>query len=56
MPLVLDDEPTGLAMYRTGQIDTGPGLQWDVRQSDLEWLKRSHPYLRSQDILANNVR
>jgi peptide/nickel transport system substrate-binding protein len=52
---VLEDESTGLAMYRTGQIDAGPGLQWDVRQPDLESLKQSHPQLRYQDILANNV-
>jgi peptide/nickel transport system substrate-binding protein len=53
--LVLDDESTGLAMYRTGQIDVGPGLQWDVRQADLEALKHSHPHLHYQDMLANNV-
>src|SRR5256885_3709252 len=53
--LVLDDESTGLAMYRTGQIDAGPGLQWDVRQADLAALKRSHPHLHYQDMLANNV-
>src|SRR5262247_3898133 len=53
--LVLDDESTGLAMYRTGQIDAGPGLQWEVRQADLEALKHSHPHLRYQDMLANNV-
>src|SRR3989454_6731089 len=53
--LVLEDESTGLAMYRTGQIDAGPGLQWDVRQADLEALKHSHPHLHYQDMLANNV-
>jgi peptide/nickel transport system substrate-binding protein len=53
--LVLDDESTGLAMYRAGQIDTGPGLQWDVRQADLDALKHSHPHLYYQDMLANNV-
>src|SRR5437899_2987150 len=42
-------------MYRTGQIDAGPGLQWDVRQADLEALKHSHPHLHYQDMLANNV-
>ena len=26
--LVVQDESTGLAMYRTGQIDTGPGANW----------------------------
>jgi ABC-type transport system substrate-binding protein len=32
--LVITDESTGLAMYRTGQFDAGPGLQWNVRQPD----------------------
>jgi peptide/nickel transport system substrate-binding protein len=48
--LVQDDESTGLAMYRTGQLDAGPGLQWDVRQADLDSLKQSHPHLRYQDM------
>jgi peptide/nickel transport system substrate-binding protein len=48
--LVQDDESTGLAMYRTGQLDAGPGLQWDVRQADLDSLKQSHPQLRYQDM------
>jgi peptide/nickel transport system substrate-binding protein len=48
--LVVDDESTGLAMYRTGQIDMGPGLQWDVRQADLDSLKQSYPHLRFQDM------
>ena len=37
--LVVQDESTGLAMYRTGQLDTGPGANWQVRQPDLESLK-----------------
>ena len=43
--LVLDDPSTGLAMYRTGQIDCGPGggTGGRVRQQDLEALKKSHP-------------
>ena len=53
--LVVEDESTGLAMYRTGQLDAGPGLQWDVRQADLDTLKQSHPNLRFQDMLANNA-
>jgi peptide/nickel transport system substrate-binding protein len=53
--LVVEDESTGLAMYRTGQLDAGPGLQWDVRQADLESLQQSHPHLRYQDMLANNA-
>jgi peptide/nickel transport system substrate-binding protein len=48
--LALDDESTALAMYRTGQLDAGPGLQWDVRQADLESLQQSHPHLRYQDM------
>src|SRR5215472_4889481 len=47
--LVLDDESTGLAMYRTGQIDCGPGPWWSVRQHDLESLKKSHPHLMYRD-------
>src|SRR5262245_584374 len=53
--LVVEDESTGLAMYRTGQLDAGPGLQWDVRQADLDALKQSHPRLHYQDMLANNA-
>ena len=53
--LVVEDESTGLAMYRTGQLDTGPGANWAVRQADLEALKKSHPQLRYQDMLANNM-
>ena len=52
--LVVQDESTGLAMYRTGQLDTGPGGNWAVRQEDLEALKKSHPNLRYQDMLAIN--
>src|SRR6058998_3236423 len=51
--LILDDESTALAMYRTGQLDVGPGLQWDVRQADLEALQHSHPHLRYQDMQSN---
>jgi peptide/nickel transport system substrate-binding protein len=53
--IVLDDESTGLAMYRSGQIDTGPGANWLVRQPDLESLRQSHPHLRYQDIQAINA-
>jgi len=53
--LVLEDESTALAMYRTGQIDAGPAPNWAVRQADLESLKQSHPHLRYQDFLANNT-
>jgi peptide/nickel transport system substrate-binding protein len=47
--LSLDDESTGLAMYRTGQIDCGPNHWWSVRQADLESLKKSHPHLLYRD-------
>jgi peptide/nickel transport system substrate-binding protein len=53
--LVLEDESTGLAMYRTGQIDCGPWHWWTVRQADLEALKQSHPQLHYRDVLANNT-
>ena len=51
--LVLDDDSTGLAMYRTGQIDCGPWHWWAVRQADLEALQKSHPQLRYRDFLSN---
>jgi peptide/nickel transport system substrate-binding protein len=50
--LVINDESTGLAMYRTGQLDCGPGINWAVRQQDLEAFKKSHPHLRYQDFLS----
>jgi len=52
--LVIDDPSTGLAMYRTGQLDCGPEVGWRVRQQDLESLKQSHPQLRYQDFLLPN--
>jgi peptide/nickel transport system substrate-binding protein len=51
--LVLDDDSTGLAMYRTGQLDCGPWPWWSVRQEDLDSLKKSHPHLIYQDFLSN---
>src|SRR5262245_38801026 len=53
--LVVDDESTGLAMYRAGQLDAGPGAWWAVRQADLEALQHSHPHLRYQDFLVNGI-
>jgi peptide/nickel transport system substrate-binding protein len=53
--LVINDESTGLAMYRTGQIDCGPGINWAVRQQDLEALKKSHPHLMYQDFLSQSA-
>src|SRR5215470_17792123 len=49
--LVIQDESTGLAMYRTGQIDLGPTGLWGVRQQDLESLQKSHPHLLYRDFL-----
>ena len=51
--LVLEDESTGLAMYRTGQIDAGPWHWWVVRQADLEALQKSHPNLIYKDVVDN---
>ncbi len=53
--LVIPDESTGLAMYRTGQLDCGPGINWAVRQQDLEALKKTHPRLMYQDYLAQSA-
>ena len=47
--LVIEDASTGLAMYRTGQLDCAPMEWWVVRQPDLEALQKSHPALRYQD-------
>jgi peptide/nickel transport system substrate-binding protein len=52
--LVLNDPSTGLAMYRTGQLDCGPNPNWSVRQHDLESLKQSHPHLLYRDFLFTN--
>jgi peptide/nickel transport system substrate-binding protein len=51
--LVLEDESTGLAMYRTGQIDCAPNHFWSVRQADLESLQKSHPRLMYRDYQSN---
>jgi peptide/nickel transport system substrate-binding protein len=51
--LVLEDESTGLAMYRTGQIDAGPWHGWVVRQADREALQKSHPNLVYRDAVSN---
>src|SRR3989441_6772605 len=53
--LVIPDESTGLAMYRTGQLDCGPGINWSVRQQDLDSLKKSHPHLKYQDFLSQSA-
>jgi peptide/nickel transport system substrate-binding protein len=53
--MIVDDDSTGLAMYRTGQLDAAPWTWWSVRQPDLDGLKRSHPRLAYQDVLGNMV-
>jgi peptide/nickel transport system substrate-binding protein len=53
--LIIPDESTGLAMYRTGQLDCGPGINWAIRQQDLEAMKKSHPHLRYQDFLSQTA-
>ena len=53
--MMVDDESTGLAMYRTGQLDAGPWTWWSVRQQDLDALKKSHPRLAYQDVVGNMV-
>jgi peptide/nickel transport system substrate-binding protein len=50
--LIIPDESTGLAMYRTGQIDCGPQLTWAVRQQDLDALKQSHAHLVYRDMVS----
>src|SRR5215831_13187291 len=50
--LMIPDESTGLAMYRTGQLDCAPQPGWAVRQQDLEAMKKSHPHLIYRDILS----
>src|SRR5215471_5320194 len=45
--LVLNDDSTALALYRTGQLDL-----LGVRQEDVEALKKSHPHLMYQDVLG----
>jgi len=51
--MIVEDDSTGLAMYRTGQLDAGPWTWWSVRQPDVDALKKSHPQLIYQDVLGN---
>ena len=53
--LVLEDPSSGLAMYRTGQLDCGNWHRWSVRQQDLDAVKKSHPHLMYQDVLNINT-
>jgi peptide/nickel transport system substrate-binding protein len=51
--VIVEDPSTGLAMYRTGQLDCAYWHWWAVRQQDLDSLKQSHPQLIYQDFLSN---
>jgi peptide/nickel transport system substrate-binding protein len=53
--MIVEDDSTGLAMYRTGKLDAGPYTWWAVRQQDLEALRKSLPRLGYQDVLGNMV-
>jgi peptide/nickel transport system substrate-binding protein len=53
--LVLEDPSTGLAMYRTGQLDCGPDFLWSVRQQDLDSIKKTHRHFMYQDFLSNGI-
>jgi peptide/nickel transport system substrate-binding protein len=50
--LIIPDESTALALYRTGQIDCGPQPTWSVRQQDVDELKQSHPHLVYRDLVS----
>jgi peptide/nickel transport system substrate-binding protein len=51
--LVLEDPSTGLAMYRTGQLDCGPWHWWSVRLQELDSIKHTHPHMIYLDFLSN---
>ena len=51
--LVMEDAATGLAAYRTGQLDAAYWHWWAVRQQDVTALKKSHPQFVYQDFLSN---
>jgi peptide/nickel transport system substrate-binding protein len=53
--MIVEDDSTGLAMYRTGDLDAGPSTWWSVRQQDLDGLRKSAPRLGYQDVLGNLV-
>jgi peptide/nickel transport system substrate-binding protein len=53
--MIVEDDSTGLAMYRTGNLDAGPSTWWSVRQQDLDGLRKSVPRLGYQDVLGNLV-
>ncbi len=53
--MIVEDDSTGLAMYRTGNLDAGPSTWWSVRQQDVDGLRKSFPKLGYQDVLGNMV-
>ena len=54
--MVGDEDPSsGLAMYRTGQLDCGNWHRWGVRQQDMESVQKSHPQLKYQDVLGTTA-
>jgi peptide/nickel transport system substrate-binding protein len=50
--LVLEDESTGLAMYRTGQIDCGPWHWQAVLQTYIDSIKKIHTRLMYRNFLS----
>ncbi len=53
--MIVEDDSTGLAMYRTGNLDAGPSTWWSVRQQDVDALRKSFPKFGYQDVLGNMV-
>jgi len=53
--MIVEDDSTGLAMYRTGNLDAGPSTWWSVRQQDVDGLRKSFPKFGYQDVLGNMV-
>src|SRR2546430_14080039 len=50
--LVLEDESTGVALYRTGHIDCGPWHWWGGPHADLEALTKSQPHPMDRGLLS----
>ncbi|HMH52507.1 MAG TPA: ABC transporter substrate-binding protein [Candidatus Acidoferrum sp.] len=53
--MMVEDDSTGLAMYRTGDLDAGPSTWWSVRQHDVDALRKSFPRFGYQEVLGNQV-
>jgi peptide/nickel transport system substrate-binding protein len=51
--LVIEDEASQQAAYRSGQLDCGPWHWWAVRQQDVAIFKKSHPQYAYRDFLSN---